>query len=160
MPNYNFCYCDANIFLSYFNENPHRITTLQAFFEEIQRNDNHKIVTSIITKVEVAWTETEKYQGKLSHEEKANIDAMWNDASLLEFIEFNDNIAMIARDLMRSAKEQGWVSIRPLDAIHLASAKWVNATDFITYDTKELTKYSQLIGIKIHEPILKQGRLL
>ena len=39
-------------------------------------------------------------------------------------VEFHQGIAQIAKALIREALIQGW-SLRPADAIHLATAKWL-----------------------------------
>jgi hypothetical protein len=63
-----------------------------------------------------------------------------------------------ARDLMREAiaASRGVWSLKPLDAVHLATAQWLDASHpisgFHTYDTS-LKKYANLLGgIPIVEP--------
>jgi hypothetical protein len=48
-------YRDSCVFLSYINADPGRIDTLDAILDDIQKsNGESKIVTSILTKIEVA----------------------------------------------------------------------------------------------------------
>ena len=45
-----------------------------------------------------------------------------------------------------------------MDAIHLATAKWLGVDEFHTYDTG-LHKYAANLGFKIIEPYTPQPRL-
>jgi predicted nucleic acid-binding protein len=151
-------YWDSCVFLNVIDASPQHINTLRSFLEEVQNNSDDIIVTSAIAKVEVAFTSYEKTAGALDPQAEANIDALWNDPSVVELIDFNDDIAVIARDLMREAITRGW-SLKPNDAIHLASARWMgNITEFHTYD--DLSKYASLIGCDICEPYILQPRLI
>jgi hypothetical protein len=58
---------------------------------------------------------------------------------------------------MRQALTQGW-SLKPADAIHLASAQWLSVEELHTYDDK-MPRYSMMIGCKICEPSTIQLRL-
>lgn len=76
----NFVYWDSCVFLSYINADPERIDILEAFLDEIQKsNGERRIVTSILTKVEVAWTVTEHRRQALSPIVEQTIDNLWND---------------------------------------------------------------------------------
>ena len=64
---------------------------------------------------------------------------------------------------MRNAIAQGW-SLKPLDSIHLATAKWLSdlgmpVGEFHTYD-RQLNKYAAMVGVKILEPYTPQPGLL
>ena len=54
MPEPRFLYWDTDVFLSYLNENPDRIQTLEAILDSVSQDKQHLIVTSTISKVEVA----------------------------------------------------------------------------------------------------------
>ena len=100
----NFVYWDSCVFLSYINADPGRIDTLDAIFDEIQKsNGERKIVTSILTKVEVAWSAIEYTTHTLSAAVEQTIDNIWNDESVIVFIELHEGIAIQARDLMRQS---------------------------------------------------------
>jgi predicted nucleic acid-binding protein len=153
-----FVYWDSCVFLSYINADPGRIDTLDALLDEIQKSNGEKrIVTSILTKVEVAWSAIEHTTQTLSPNVEQTIDALWNDESVIGFIELHDGIVIRARDLMRQSLTQGW-SLKPADAIHLASAQWLGVEELHTYDDK-LPRYGTMIGCKICEPYTTQFRM-
>lgn len=158
MPENRFLYWDTDVFLSYLNEHPDRISTLQSILDNISKDKQSLIVTSTISKVEVAWVAHEKLNRVLNPSEESRIDALWNDSSVIDFVEFHDDIAIIARDLMRNGMIKGW-KLRTNDAIHLASAQWVQCCEINTYDDK-WTKYSEIVGIDIKEPSVIQPSLL
>ena len=158
MPEPKFLYWDTAVFLSYLNEHPERISTLQATLDNVSKDKQKLIVTSTISKVEVAWVAHEKLNRILNPDEESRIDALWNDSSVVDFVEFHDDIAIIARDIMRTGMIKGW-KLRTNDAIHLASAQWAQCYEINTYDDK-WEKYKELVGIEIKEPSVIQPNLL
>ena len=159
MPEPRFIYWDANVFLSYLNNDPDRFPTLDAILEAVESsNKKERIVTSVISKVEVLWVAHEKLNRALSREEESRIDAMWNNPDVIEMVDFNDEIAVVARKAMREGMVRGW-KLRTNDAIHLASAQWVAASELHTYDMKHFEKFSELLGLVICEPHAIQPKL-
>lgn len=151
-------YWDSDVFLSYVNAVSGRIRTLEDLLQEIQENDDDIIVTSAIAKVEVAFAIYEKTQALLDPQVEADLDALWQDASVVELVEFNDDIATMARSLIRESISRQW-QLKPPDAIHLASAQWLGGVqEFHTYDIG-LHKYKELIGCDVCEPYVAQPRL-
>ena len=58
---------DSFVFLSYINGDPDRIDTLDAVVNDVSKSrGDAKIITSILTKVEVAFSPTEQSAGALS----------------------------------------------------------------------------------------------
>jgi predicted nucleic acid-binding protein len=159
MPDNRFIYWDANIFISYLNGESDRLPTLDAILEDVSKDNKDKIVTSVLSKVEVAWVANERITHVLSAEDEGRIDALWNDPSVIELIDFNDEITHIARSLLRRSISRGWDGLKPNDAIHLATAEWVGAIEMNTYDSK-LFRYGDLIGLDVRPPIAVQPRLL
>jgi len=158
MPDPRFIYWDANVFLSYLNDDPERFPILEAILEAIESSKNDRIVTSVVSKVEVTWVAQEKLNRALSREEEARIDAMWNNPDVIEMVDFNDEIAVMARKAMREGMTRGW-KLRTNDAIHLASAQWVAASELQTYDMKDFAKFSELFSLVICEPHVIQPKL-
>ncbi len=76
---------------------------------------------------------------------------MWEPGSPIGVVEFYELIAEDARDLIRVGLAEKW-GLKPMDAIHLATARRMNANRFHTYDG-DLTKYGDVIGIPVEEPI-------
>lgn len=157
MPNNRLFYWDANIFLSYLNNEPTKILTLEAILENISQSKKDKIVTSVLSKVEVAWVATEKLNRSLDKNEEDRIDDLMNDSSVIELIDFNEEITHIARSLLRRSMAKGW-GLRTNDAIHLATAEWVGAYEMNTYDDK-LFKYNEFIGLDVKIPSTVQPKL-
>lgn len=153
-----FIYWDSSAFLSYINAYQERISVLDAILDDVHRsNGAKKIVTSILAKIEVAASAQEYSTRELSIETERKIEALWNDSSVIGLIELHNGIALQARELMRKVLTQGW-SLKPADAIHLASAQWLGVTEVQTYDD-QWPRYSTIIGCKICEPHAMQPRL-
>ena len=158
MPELRYIYWDANVFLSYVNSIPDRVPILDAILEGMESSKTDRIVTSVVSKVEVTWVAHEKLNRILNKEEEARIDAIWNNSELVEMVDFNDEIALAARKLMREGMARGW-KLKTNDAIHLASAQWVGAMELQTYDKDDMPRFSQLLGLTICEPHVIQPKL-
>ena len=151
-------YWDSDVFLSFMNQVPDRLPVIEAILEEIEGNGQDKIVTSAVTMVEVSWVAHEKLNRVLSADEEARIDGLWSNPSLIEVIEVNDEIARIARSLMRQGMINGW-KLRTFDAIQIASAEWIQATEINTYNLRDFKKHESMIGIPIRNPFANQPKL-
>ena len=157
-------YWDSCVFLSYVNEIPNRITVLEPLLaDSANRNGSVRIYTSAISQVETSFAATEQHQRSLDAETERRIDSLWADTNAVVSVEYHDSIGRDARQLMRDGIPQGW-SLKPLDAIHLATAKWlvsvgIPIAEFHTYDT-QLFRYSTAIGLPILEPYTPQPQLL
>lgn len=62
-----------------------------------------------------------------------------------------------ARSWPPSAVVHGY-ALKPLDAVHLASAQWLQVQEVHTYDDR-LEKFSEAIGRRICAPYANQPRL-
>jgi predicted nucleic acid-binding protein len=158
MPEFQFTYWDANVFISYLNNDKDRIPVLEAILEVVESSKIARIVTSVISKVEVAWVAQEKLTRILTRDEEHRIDEMWENDDIFEMVDFNNEIALTARKFMREGLSKGW-KLRTNDAIHLASAQWVGAVELQTYDVKDFEKFSQITGLSIKEPHTIQPKL-
>ena len=153
-------YWDTSVFLAYLSNDAAHMPTLDALLEEITGSAGKTIiVTSVVSKVEVAYTQEEAVKRTMQSEVEAAIDALWTDSSVFELVELHDEIALSARTLMRSAKSQGH-KLKPMDAIHLATAKWIGANALHTYDLADFKKFEPMIGVSIIEPFVAQPKLL
>ena len=143
-------YWDANIFLTLINEEPaERLPILQAIFDDCD-GQNTEIYTSILSITEVAWAESEKKERLLNASKEERIEKLWTPPSPIKLVDIHQFITYDAKTLMRQAITKGW-SLKPADAIHLATAKRMELDEIHTYDPS-LNKFSELTGIKIREP--------
>ncbi len=151
-------YWDASVWLSYINENPDRLPTLEAILADSSKPDGTiRLYTSVISQVEVAFTVSEQAGGILDPEAEQKIDRLWADRNVLDLIEVHQEIYTEARTLIRVAMTNGW-SLRGMDALHLATAKWFGVDEIHTYDQK-WKQYEAVVGIRILEPYIPQPRM-
>lgn len=157
-------YWDACNFLSYINGISDRLPVLEALLE-VSASDNGaiKIYTSVLSKVEVSFGATEQRRQVLDPVVEQAIESLWADPGAIVLVEYHDGVGRGASQLMRDAITRGW-SLKPLDAIHLATARWLSIVEMIvdeyqTYDT-QLFKYQDVIGISVLEPHVIQPNLL
>lgn len=150
-------YWDSNVMLSYINEHPDRKPTIEALLED-SVNDVIEIVTSTLTIVEVAFAKAEKDTQSLDSNVEAKIDKLWFPAGPVRLVEFHRLIGQEARGLLRHAIATGQ-SLKPPDAIHLATAKQLGCAEFQTYNNKKLAHFSAEIGCPVSEPIHDKPKL-
>ena len=156
-------YWDACACLSYVNEMAARLPVLDALLAASSSdNGNIKLYTSAITKVEVSFGATEQKNKALDDEIEGRIDKLWTAPGAFVTVAYHDGIGREARNLIRTAITNGW-SLKPLDAIHLATIKWlirvgIQVKEFQTYD-QALFKYDQIVGCTIREPYIQEPKL-
>jgi predicted nucleic acid-binding protein len=159
MANERHLYWDADVFLSHLNDLEGRAERIEAVLDMVRAEKDLIIVTSTITRVEVAWKAVEQQKRQLSDEELESIDDFVGNRAIVKLIEFNDTVALRARNFMRLAMQDGR-RLRPIDAIHLASASWVEAIELNTYNLQHFQHFAELVGFPIREPTPEQPRLL
>lgn len=147
-------YWDSNCFLAYVNEETDRIDVLSALLD-LSESGEINLYASIISQTEVAFSDSERRSRALEPETQHRIDDLWSDRRPIKSVEFNDTIGLAARGLIRGSVARGW-SLKPLDAIHLATAQWLpnlgaQVDEFHTYDGG-LPRYSHIVGFPISEP--------
>lgn len=157
MPKVNYVYCDANVFLAFFNAEAGRVEILDQLFGEVQKDNQRKIVTSVLSITEVSHVAEEKNRNRLDQKVYDALEHLWGDTSLVEFVDFNELIARQARDLIRRAILQKY-ALRTNDAIHLTSAKYASVSECFTYDRK-LDKFSTIMGYDIRDPYVSSPKL-
>jgi predicted nucleic acid-binding protein len=144
-------YWDADVFLSAINaETKERIPIIQAILDDCDHGDV-EIHTSVLSIAEVAFAGSEKRERQLSKEIEAKIEKLWVPPSPIKLHEISQHVANDAKDLMRQAILKGW-SLKPPDAIHLATAKRGQVHEFQTYDFGRLSKFSEIAGYPIVQP--------
>lgn len=151
-------YWDANVFLDYINGAPQWLPILDAILAEVERSQGRiEIVTSTISIVEVAFAAREQKGTSLDSAEEERIDSLWMDRGVVKLAEFHQLIGREARRLIRTARSQEW-SLKPNDAIHLATARRVGVAEFHTSDAR-LDKYGDEVGVPIVRPYASQPML-
>lgn len=157
-----YLYWDACIFIAHLNKEPERFETIEALWDEIVKKEG-QVVTSAISIVEVARAQQEKDTQLLDPAIETKLDAMWRDPLILT-VDVTSHLLFAARKMMRDDLLRGG-ALKPLDAIHLATAAWINRNaptridEFHTYDP-DLKRFALDIGINIIEPTVQQPRLL
>ena len=154
-------YWDANVFLSYVNAMPGHMPVIDALLEQ-SLNSAITIYTSGLSRVEVAFADSERQVRAPSPEIESQINRFWEDESAITSIEVLPGITLIARGMMREGLTRGW-SLKPSDAIHLATAQWLldegfSVDEFHTYDAS-LFKYADVVGFDVLEPYVEQRKL-
>lgn len=145
-------YWDSNCWLYLISADPGKLPILEVLLSDSKNElGDIELVTSVISKVEVAFVQSEYQGGQPDRTVEEAIDALWADTAVT-LIELHDQITLEARGLVRSGLHQAW-SLKPLDAIHLATAKWFGVDEFHTYD-KGLIKegLSTHLGFPIENP--------
>jgi predicted nucleic acid-binding protein len=153
---YRRVYWDANVFLAYINGEAAHMPMLDALLDE-SRRANIVIVTSVLSITEVAYAATEKEQQALDPAVEEAIDKLFADREVVRVSEYHELIARDARALIRDAITNGW-SLKPFDAVHLATARRLSVAEFHTFDGP-LQKYAGPLDFPIHAPHTNAPRL-
>lgn len=152
-------YWDADVWLSYINGEGGRLPTLDAILADSSSpNGEIELYTSEMSEVEVAFAKAEQDKKAIDSDVERQIDALWDDSETLKVVEYHHTIGIEARKIIRMGMEKGW-QLKPMDAIHLATAKFLGVSEFHTYD-KRLLKYSSEVGFPIVEPRTSQPRMI
>lgn len=152
-------YWDADVWLSYINGEGDRLPTLDALLADSSSPKGEiELCTSEISEVEVAFGKAEQDKRAMDSDVEKQIDALWADSEALKVVEYHRAIGIEARKMIRTGVEKGW-QLKPMDAIHLATAKYLGVNEFHTYD-KRLLKYSNEVGFPIVEPRTSQPRMI
>jgi predicted nucleic acid-binding protein len=142
-------YWDSCVLISYIEATPGRMGDLAGLLQEAHAGEI-EIVTSTASIVEVAFAEEERSAHRLDEEAHRKIESLWTPPSPIKLVEFHALIAADARQLMRKVLPDRW-ALKPLDAIHLATAARHRVASVHTYD-KGLHKYSTILGFPVVEP--------
>ena len=90
-----------------------------------------RLVTSVLSIVEVAFAKAEQDAKALSVEQAAAIAKLWQPNSPISTSEFYQLMAEDAQALIREAMTRGW-SLKAANAIHLATADRLKVVEFHT----------------------------
>jgi predicted nucleic acid-binding protein len=150
MPDIRRIYLDACVFLSYINGEPERLPSIDALLDEARRGEI-ELLTSVVSITEVAFGKAEQDGQSPDAATLEKIENLWRPPSPIKLVDFYDLLAEEARAVVRMAIPTGAKPIKPMDAIHVATAKWWSASAFYTYDEK-LPPWGPTLGLTIEEP--------
>lgn len=146
-------YWDSCVFLSYLENDPDRVSHIESFFNKAVARDI-QIVTSTLSVTEVAYTSYEKAARLLQSEEEQRVEGLWHSPVVL--VEYHRTIATKARELIRASFETHGPTLKPLDAIHAATASQHNVQAFHTYDKRLTRALGPLVPFAVCEPLAEQ----
>jgi predicted nucleic acid-binding protein len=149
-------YWDACVFLHYIEGTEQWLPILDALLEQASESSDLVIYTSTLSITEVAFAKAEKDNKALDPDIELAIDALWNDRSAIRLVEFSEIIAQSARNLLRRSIEVGR-KLKPMDAIHLATASNRRVSQFHTTD--EPLKAWQDLGFDVQDPFTPKPKL-
>lgn len=132
-------YWDSNLFLSYLEGTPGRFETIQATIVEAELGEV-RIYTSTISVAEVAFAGTERTTEVLDPAVAEAIALLGTDR-LLTLVEVAYDLALAVRG----------PRLKPMDAVHLATARHLTVSRMLTYD-RQLHKHSNRLGFPILDP--------
>lgn len=155
-------YIDTSALLWYFNRPVatktitfHEARDRQAKIELLLQRAEYQmvsVITSVYTKIELAYVDEEIQIGKLKPETPQLIDAVLDNNKLITLINVSPAITDKARDIVRMTKFSNKVNVKPKDAIHIASAIVYKAHKLYTYDGGMVKWDNNIDGLKICHP--------
>ena len=137
------------VFLSYINDYSARAPIIEALLDDARRGEL-AILTSAISIVEVSFAAVEQRRRRLLPDEERRIDALWLPPSPVRLVEYYPALGYDARALIREAIARGR-ALKPMDAIHLSTARRQRVVEFCTYDTR-LHSFAPHLGFAVREP--------
>jgi len=150
-------YWDANVLLSYLNAIPDCLAVIDELLRRSRANEI-ELVTSSLSLVEVAFARAEKDAQHLDAHVEELIDGLWAPGSPIKTVEFYDLIAYDARSLIRQGITQGWGNLKPIDAIHVATAQHIAVSEFHTY-CHRIQAWNGHVAFPIVEPQTPQAMM-
>lgn len=146
-------YWDSNCWLSLINAVPDRVLVLNSLLADSKNElGDIELVTSSVSIVEVAFAQSEQQSNRIDQTIEDAIDSLWADRGAIALIEYHDLIGLEARTLIRTGLHRTW-NLKPMDAVHLATAKWFGVDEFHTYDKRLIKEgLSTHLGFPIRNP--------
>jgi predicted nucleic acid-binding protein len=150
-------YWDSDVFLAYINAEADRVDIVEELLTR-SKCGHLTVLTSTIAIVEVAFSAAEKAGGTLDPATEAKIAALWEDRDAVTLVEVSELVNRRAVALIRDGLPRGW-RLRPMDALHLASAALFSVDEMYTYNLSDFKRYEAIVNCKIDAPYLVQGML-
>ena len=147
-------YVDANVFIAYLNNEAGRAEIIEALFAAAEAGEV-LLLTSMISLTEVAYVSA---SGELTDADADDrIDNLLRNRRIVTIVECTEEIALDARQYARPAPGRTR-PLKPLDAIHLCSAKAADVDDLYTYDN-DFDPFDEAMDFAIGGPSLSNPRL-
>jgi predicted nucleic acid-binding protein len=150
-------YWDACVLIALVNEEAGRIEHLTALMADAD-DGRLSVITSTASVTEVAYATNEKAQGVLDDAVYDRIETLWTPASPVRLVDFHLGLARRSRDLIRESVAQAR-QVKPMDAIHLATAESMSVAKFHTYDLQRLQPWGPTLGFAVEEPTSDRPQL-
>ncbi len=151
-------YWDTSCFIAYLQGEQAWLPTLRTLLEDANIHGAIEIITSVLSVTEVAFGAMERVNRALDPEEESRLDRFWSNSAGITLVEYNERVALFARDIRREDMVRGWTGYKTPDIIHMATARFVGATEMHTTD-KKLHRYSAVLGFTVRHPFTPQTRL-
>ena len=146
-------YFDSSVFLDLIEhpEDQEPAKTIAAMIDAASKG-HCRIITSLITMVEVLWAKHELDKKKLDAKVENRIMALWHpESSPIKVIEVSEFITRDALSLLREGLKKGWSKSKGVDAVHLITAKREGATEFIATE-HAMEKWGKRLGFEVKLP--------
>lgn len=110
------------------------------------------------TIAEVAFAASEKIGQALDPEVEEAMDQLWAPASPITLVELFPDIAVRARSFVRTGMVERR-TIKPFDALHLATAAHLGVEAFVTYNVGDFGRWAGEVGLRVEQPSVQQMTL-
>ena len=138
-------YWDACVFLDLIEGDEERRHGIEAVLDEASKG-RFLIHTSVLTIAEVMYAKSEKDNAVLNRDIECKIRALWQPGSPFALVDVFRGIVEDAQELSRESMANK-VSVKPADAIHLATARRLGCFAFHTFDDKFIKHSDKLCKI-------------
>lgn len=144
-------YWDSCVFLSYLSGHDERADAIEAVIAEAM-SGRYRLITSVFTIAEVAFSASERDIGALDAATLATIDGFWTPPAPVVLVELDQRIAEDARALIRGGLQSGRKRPKPADAIHLATAARMRVAQLHTYNVDDFLPWADDLGFEVANP--------
>ncbi len=152
-------YWDANCFIAYIQKEPAYFATVETLLYEANIAKTIQIVTSVLSIMEVTFTEMERKNGVLSVAEQAILDRFWSGSGGILLVDFNESVGRHARDIRRDDFiAQSIKTKKTADLIHIATARYMRV-DRVHSTDPHVLRYDGRYGLSITLPFTPKTRL-